>query len=77
MHHLGVKSLARHDPEMLRTMLPWLPFETTDGRVSLEEFAQRHPVVHFTRTVEEYRQGRPDRVRAGHRGDQRGLHLRR
>ncbi|WP_404189405.1 HSP90 family protein [Streptomyces tauricus] len=56
VHHLGVKSLARHDREMLRTMLPWLPFETTDGRVSLEEFARRHPVVHFTRTVEEYRQ---------------------
>ncbi|MFK0167722.1 HSP90 family protein [Streptomyces sp. NPDC090306] len=59
VHHLGVKSLARHDPEMLRTMLPWLPFETTDGRISLEEFAQRHPVVHFTRTVEEYRQVAP------------------
>jgi molecular chaperone HtpG len=59
VHHLGVKSLARHDSEMLRTMLPWLPFETTDGRLSLEEFAQRHPVVHFTRTVEEYRQVAP------------------
>lgn len=59
VHHLGVKSLARHDKEMLRTMLPWLPFETTDGQVSLEEFAQRHPVVHFTRTVEEYRQVAP------------------
>lgn len=59
VHHLGVKSLARHDPEMLRTMLPWLPFETTDGQVSLEEFARRHPVVHFTRTVEEYRQVAP------------------
>ncbi|MFH8338155.1 HSP90 family protein [Streptomyces sp. AM6-12] len=56
VHHLGVKSLARHDHEMLRTMLPWLPFETTDGQVSLEEFARRHPVVHFTRGVEEYRQ---------------------
>ncbi|WP_293989930.1 HSP90 family protein, partial [Streptomyces sp.] len=59
VHHLGVKSLARHDTEMLRTMLPWLPFETTDGQLSLEEFAQRHPVVHFTRTVEEYRQVAP------------------
>ncbi|MGW2569912.1 HSP90 family protein [Streptomyces sp. NPDC001537] len=59
VHHLGVKSLARHDKEMLRTMLPWLPFETTDGQLSLEEFAQRHPVVHFTRTVEEYRQVAP------------------
>ncbi|ATW50803.1 HSP90 family protein [Streptomyces peucetius] len=59
VHHLGVKSLARHDTDMLRTMLPWLPFETTDGRLSLEEFAQRHPVVHFARTVEEYRQIAP------------------
>ncbi|NBM17116.1 HSP90 family protein [Streptomyces sp. GC420] len=59
VHHLGVKSLARHDPEMLRTMLPWLPFETTDGQLSLEEFAQRHRVVHFTRTVEEFRQVAP------------------
>ncbi|MFI8535939.1 HSP90 family protein [Streptomyces aquilus] len=59
VHHLGVKSLARHDAEMLRTMLPWLPFETTDGHLSLEEFARRHPVVHFTRTVEEFRQVAP------------------
>ncbi|MEU2129994.1 HSP90 family protein [Streptomyces sp. NPDC018352] len=59
VHHLGVKSLARHDGAMLRTMLPWLPFETTDGQLSLEEFARRHPVVHFTRTVEEYRQVAP------------------
>ncbi|MFF1406761.1 HSP90 family protein [Streptomyces sp. NPDC058294] len=59
VHHLGVKSLARHDRDMLRTMLPWLPFETTDGQLSLAEFARRHPVVHFTRTVEEFRQVAP------------------
>jgi molecular chaperone HtpG len=59
VHHLGVRSLARHDGEMLRTMLPWLPFETTDGELSLEEFARRHPVVHFTRSVEEFRQVAP------------------
>ncbi|MFI8520577.1 HSP90 family protein, partial [Streptomyces sp. NPDC085481] len=56
VHHLGVKSLARHDDEILSAMLPWLPFETTDGQLSLDAFARRHPVVHFTRTVEEFRQ---------------------
>ncbi|MGW2227025.1 HSP90 family protein [Streptomyces formicae] len=56
VHHLGVKSLARHDPQLLHVMLPWLPFETTEGTVSLDEFARRHPVVHFTRTAEEFRQ---------------------
>ncbi|MQY12215.1 Chaperone protein HtpG [Streptomyces sp. RB5] len=59
VHYLGVKSLVRHDPELLGLMLPWLPFETTDGQLTLAEFAQRHPTVHFTRTVEEFRQVAP------------------
>ncbi|MFC7218218.1 HSP90 family protein [Streptomyces polyrhachis] len=59
VHHLGVKSLVRHDPELLAVMLPWLPFETTEGQVTLAEFARRHGVVHFTRTVEEFRQVAP------------------
>ncbi|MER8045409.1 HSP90 family protein, partial [Streptomyces sp. NPDC094032] len=56
VHHLGVRSLARHDDGILAAMLPWLPFETSDGQLSLDAFARRHPVVHFTRTVEEFRQ---------------------
>ncbi|MFE9395600.1 HSP90 family protein [Streptomyces flavidovirens] len=59
VHHLGVKSLARHDAELLELMLPWLPFETSDGRVTLDEFVRSHPEVHFTRTVEEFRQVAP------------------
>jgi molecular chaperone HtpG len=56
VHQLGVKALAVHDEELLRTMLPWLRFETTDGVLSLAELARRHPVVHLARTVEEFRQ---------------------
>ncbi|MET9465371.1 HSP90 family protein [Streptomyces sp. NPDC006544] len=59
VHHLGVKSLARHDGELLGLMLPWLPFETSDGSMSLEEFAAAHSEIHFTRTVEEFRQIAP------------------
>ncbi|MBT2471993.1 HSP90 family protein [Streptomyces sp. ISL-66] len=59
VHHLGVKSLARHDAELLGLMLPWLPFETSDGSMSLEEFAAAHCEIHFTRTVEEFRQIAP------------------
>ncbi|WP_405490846.1 HSP90 family protein [Streptomyces sp. NBC_00096] len=59
VHHLGVKSLARHDAELLGLMLPWLPFETSDGSMSLEEFASAHTEIHFTRTVEEFRQIAP------------------
>ncbi|CAL9601526.1 HSP90 family protein [Streptomyces sp. enrichment culture] len=59
VHHLGVKSMARHDAELFRLMLPWLPFETSDGQVTLDEFVRTHPQVHFTRTVEEFRQVSP------------------
>jgi molecular chaperone HtpG len=55
-HHLAVKALARYDDELLRTLLPWLPFETTDGSVTLDEFARAHPTILVTQTVEEFRQ---------------------
>ncbi|MEV7930131.1 MULTISPECIES: HSP90 family protein [unclassified Kitasatospora] len=65
VHHLAVKELARYDDELLRMMLPWLPFETTDGNVTLDEFTRSHPVVLVTRTVEEFRQVAPIAGAAG------------
>ncbi|MBY8877909.1 HSP90 family protein [Actinacidiphila acidipaludis] len=64
-HHLAVKALARYDDELLRLLLPWLPFETTDGQVTLDEFARTHPVVLVTQTVEEFRQVAPIAGAAG------------
>jgi molecular chaperone HtpG len=55
-HHLAVKALARFDTELLALMLPWLPFETTDGEVSLEEFARAHPSILVSRTTDEFHQ---------------------
>ncbi|MGW7396462.1 HSP90 family protein [Streptomyces cyaneofuscatus] len=55
-HHLTVKSLAVHDDEILRLLLPWLPFETTDGHTTLDEFARTHRTVLVTSSVEEFRQ---------------------
>ncbi|MFG3717967.1 HSP90 family protein [Streptomyces massasporeus] len=55
-HHLAVKSLAVHDDEILRMLLPWLPFETTDGNATLDEFARTHRTVLVTSSVEEFRQ---------------------
>lgn len=65
VHHLAVKALARYDDELLRLLLPWLPFETTDGQVTLDEFARTHPVVLVTQTVEEFRQVAPIAAAAG------------
>ncbi|MGP3683546.1 HSP90 family protein [Streptomyces sp. IBSNAI002] len=64
-HHLAVKALARYDDELLRIVLPWLPFETTDGNVTLEEFARAHPTVLVARSVEEFRQVAPIASAAG------------
>jgi molecular chaperone HtpG len=55
-HHLAVKALARFDADLLRIMLPWLLFETTDGEVSLEEFTRAHRSILVTRTVDEFQQ---------------------
>ena len=65
VHHLAVKALARYDDRLLALLLPWLPFETTDGNVSLDEFARAHPVVLVTQTVEEFRQVAPIAAAAG------------
>ena len=59
VHALGVKALARHDHELLRIMLDHLRFETTDGRVTLTEFARNHPVMYLAPTVEEFHQVAP------------------
>ena len=59
VHALGVKALARHDHELLRIMLDHLRFETTDGQVTLAEFARNHPAVFVAPTAEEFRQVAP------------------
>jgi len=59
VHELGVKALARHDHELFAIMLDHLRFETTDGRVTLGEFARSHPAVYLASAVEEFRQVAP------------------
>ena len=59
VHALGVKALARHDRELLRMMLPYLRFESSDGPVTLAEFARTHPHVYVAPSVDEFRQVAP------------------
>jgi molecular chaperone HtpG len=59
VHALGVKALARHDHELLRIMLDHLRFETTDGPVTLAEFARNHPAMYLAPTIEEFHQVAP------------------
>ncbi len=56
IHHLGVKALALHDDEMLRLVEQWLPMETNMGTVTLAEFRERHGVLRYAATTDEFRQ---------------------
>jgi molecular chaperone HtpG len=56
VHHLGVKSLALHDDEMLRLVEQWWPMETNVGQMTLAEFRERHGLVRYAATVDEFRQ---------------------
>jgi molecular chaperone HtpG len=56
VHHLGVKTLALHDLEMLRLVDEWWPVETNMGQMPLAEFRQRFTTVRYCATIDEFRQ---------------------
>lgn len=56
IHHVAAKGMALADDEMLRVLLPLLPFETTSGEETLPDLVARHGVVYVTRTVDDFRQ---------------------
>ncbi|WP_117208095.1 HSP90 family protein [Allorhizocola rhizosphaerae] len=56
IHHLGVKALAAHDDEMLRLVAQWWPFETTVGAMTLAEFRDRHGLIRYAPSLDEFRQ---------------------
>jgi molecular chaperone HtpG len=58
-HQLGMKSVALVDDELLRLVEHWLPFETTEGNVTLRQFRRRHATILYTPDVDEFRQIAP------------------
>ena len=58
-HHLGIKSLARSDDEMLRLVERWLPFETTEGAIPLRQFKRKHGAILYIPDVDEFHQLAP------------------
>lgn len=56
LHHVAVKSMALQDDEMLRIVLPLLPFETNQGTCTLPELLATTDVVRVTATCDDFRQ---------------------
>jgi molecular chaperone HtpG len=55
VHALALKALAVHDDDLLRLFAPWLPVETTLGRMTLSEVTRRGP-VRYAATKEDFGQ---------------------
>ena len=57
LHWLSFKALAAEDDDFLRTVIHWLPFETTLGELTIPAILERSPdAVYFTASGDEYRQ---------------------
>ncbi|MFT3888213.1 MAG: HSP90 family protein [Arachnia sp.] len=54
VHHLGLRSVAAHDPALAAAVVPWLPFETSAGRMTLGAFARRWPTVRYVAAHDEF-----------------------
>ncbi|MDR1798491.1 MAG: HSP90 family protein [Bifidobacteriaceae bacterium] len=58
-HHLAIRALALHDPDMLELAAKVLPYETSLGVATLAEAQAAQGQVLYTTTVEDYRRVAP------------------
>ncbi|NLF05651.1 MAG: HSP90 family protein [Actinomycetales bacterium] len=58
-HHLAVRALATTDDEMLDLVAEVLPYETTDGTVTLAQLHAEHGRIIYATSVEEFRRVAP------------------
>jgi molecular chaperone HtpG len=56
IHHVAAKGMALADDEMLKVLLPLLPFETNTGDSTLPDLMTRTSTIYITRTVDDFRQ---------------------
>jgi molecular chaperone HtpG len=54
-HHLAIRQLALTDDEMLELAIKVLPFETTLGNATLQEFVEAEGQIRYAATVDDYR----------------------
>ncbi|PHR91898.1 MAG: HSP90 family protein [Blastopirellula sp.] len=56
LHHLPIKGLAVEDDEFYEMFVNWLPFETSLGTMTLEEYRQNNEVVRYVSSRDQFRQ---------------------
>ncbi len=56
IHYLSIKALAIDDDEFYRMFIDWMPFETTLGWMSLDEYKKLNQRIAFIRSRDQFRQ---------------------
>ena len=56
LHYLAIKAIAVQDEELYKLFIKLLPFQTSLGFMTLEEYTQRNSVVQYVRDVDQFRQ---------------------
>ncbi|MCL2652416.1 MAG: HSP90 family protein [Propionibacteriaceae bacterium] len=58
-HHLAIRSMSLHDDDMLDLAASVLPYDTTLGTMTLDQFHDEQSTVLYAATVEDYRRVAP------------------
>lgn len=56
LHYLPIKALATEDDEFFQLFINWLPFETTLGEMTFEDYRKQNSVIRYVRTRDQFRQ---------------------
>ena len=56
LHYLPIKALAVEEDEFFRLFIDWLPFESSLGTTTLEEYFRSHSTLRFVRALDQFRQ---------------------
>lgn len=56
LHYMPIKALALEDDDFFRLFVDWLPFESTTGSMTLQEYFKTQSRLRYVRTVDEFRQ---------------------
>ncbi|MEM7448652.1 MAG: HSP90 family protein [Myxococcota bacterium] len=59
VHVHSLKALASSDDTAFRIFAKWLPFETTDGMMTLGAYCEKHKSIRFTSSLDSFRQIAP------------------
>jgi len=56
LHYRAIQALACHDDEFYKIFIDILPFETSQGRMTMGDFRNRNEVVRYVTSVDTFRQ---------------------